>query len=382
MKDRIYFDHNATTSVWPEVVEAMSPFWRDLAGNPSSTHQAGVRAAEAIRRARREVGNLLGVQVESEIVFTSGGAESNNTAFRSALATGKGKRRIVTTTVEHSSVLKLARALQEEGVEGVYIPVDQAGALDLAKLKEAVTADTALVSVMMANNETGVIFPIETVGEWLRSKGVLFHVDAVQAVGKIPICLKSLAVDFLSLSGHKFGAPKGVGALFVRKGIPFRPFVLGGSQEEGRRAGTENVPGIVGLGCAADHVRLRLTEDNQKVREIRDYFENKVLQAIPFVEVNGDRSNRLPHTSNLAFQGVDAEALLILLDEAGVLVSLGSACLSGASEPSFVLTAMGFSRERAKSSIRFSLGVENTREEADQVVELLRGFVERLRSIQ
>lgn len=382
MKRTIYFDHNATTPVWPEVSQAMEPFWEGLYGNPSSIHQAGMVVARELRQVRREVADLLGAGDESEIIFTSGGTESNNTALRSALWTQRQRRGLVTTAVEHSSVLKPVRALQEEGVEVVWVPVSDEGELDREKLRKAVTEKTAVVSVMMSNNETGVIFPVEEIGREVREKGALFHVDAVQAVGKIPFSVKSLAIDFLSLSAHKLGGPKGVGVLYVRKGVPFRPLVFGGSQERARRAGTENVPGIIGLGAVCRRLRKGLAEEVMRTQKLRDHFEEELLRTIPKVQVNGTQGNRLPNTSNLAFEGVDAEALLILLDQEGVYASSGSACISGSPEPSHVLKAMGFSDERAKSSVRFSLGPENTLEEVDFVIHLLERLVQRLRGIE
>lgn len=382
MKSQIfYFDHNATTPVEPEVKKAMEPFWGEFYGNPSSLHQMGISVKRHLKEARREVASFLGAEDENEIIFTSGGTESNHAAFRSALWNVKGKRQIVTTAVEHSSVLKLAKALEEEGVKINYAPVLREGDLDSSKLLTETNDETALVSVMMANNETGVIFPIAEIGEKLRQKGILFHVDAVQGVGKISISLKSLTLDFLSLSGHKIGGPKGIGALFVRKGVPFRPFIFGGAQERARRAGTENVPGIVGLGAACRRLQKNLSAEILKIQVVRDYFEKKVFQLVPSVAINGNRNNRLPNTSNLAFEGVDSEALLILMDEAGICASSGSACISGAHEPSHVLKAMGLSRERAKSSIRFSFGHQNTSNEIDEAVRLIQGFVGRLRQI-
>lgn len=382
MKQTIYFDHNSTTPVLPAVQRAMDPFGRKIFGNPSSLHRFGVEAARGLRKARREVVSLLGAQEETEIIFTSGGTESNNTAFRSVLFTAKGKRQIITTSVEHSSVRNLCRALQEEGAEVVYLPVDHQGNLDPGLLKKSVAEKTALVSVMMANNETGVIFPVEEIGKYLREKKILFHVDAVQTVGKIPFSLKSCAVDYLSLSAHKFGGPKGIGALYVRKGAPYRSLIFGGGQERGRRAGTENLAGIVGLGEAANYLQRTMVQEIEKLRELRDRFETEVFRNIAGVEVNGNRTNRLSNTSNLSFEGVDSEALLILLDEAGVCASSGSACLSGAPEPSQVLKAMGFSDERARSSIRFSFGHGNTAQEINRAVKLLKDFVVRLRQIE
>lgn len=381
MKRDIYFDHNATTPVLPEVLEAMEPFWQELYGNPSSVHTVGTRAARALREARREAARLLGLQDETEIVFTSGGTESNNTAFRSALATQKGRRRVVTTAVEHSSILKLTRALQEEGIEIVWVPVARDGALNRGKLREAITDDTALVSVMMANNETGILFPVEEIAREVRSRGVLFHTDAVQAIGKLPAALKNSSFDFLSLSAHKLGGPKGAGVLYVKKGSPFRSLIWGGSQERGRRAGTENVPGIVGLGAALRRLQKVFEEENQKVRRLRDDFEEKVLGRIPGVRVNGNSQGRLPNTSHLTFEGVDSEALLILLDQEGVYASSGSACFSGSPEPSHVLKAMGFSDREVKSSVRFSFGPRNTSEEVDRAVNLLQDLASRLREI-
>lgn len=377
----VYFDHNATSPIHPDVLKATQPFWKEGYGNPSSIHQTGVRVARELKRSRQRVASFLGAQNESEIIFTSGGTESNNAAFRSVLWTEKRKRRIITTTVEHSSILKLARALQEEGVEMVLIPVSREGELDREKLRAALSEGTALVSVMMANNETGVVFDVEEIAKEVREKGILFHVDAVQAVGKMPLSLTQLHADFLSLSAHKFGGPKGVGTLYVRKGTPFRSLIFGGGQERGRRAGTENVPGIIGLGAALSRLEKHLTAEIQKMKELRDAFEKEVLKTIPSVQINGTCDTRLPNTSNLAFEGVDTEALLILLDEEGVCASSGSACLSGAPEPSHVLRAMGFSKERAKSSVRFSFGAENSRQEIRQVVQLLARFVSRLREI-
>jgi len=377
----IYLDHNATTPLHPEVHQAMEPFWGTLFGNPSSLHASGRAVARELKQARRDVAVFLGAADETEIVFTSGGTESNNAAFRSALWTQKGKPKIITTAVEHSSILKLAKALQEEGVEIDLIPVSRDGALDLEKLRMSVNPETALVSVMGANNETGVLFPVEAIGKLARERGVLFHVDAVQTIGKIPIRLRNLPIDFLSLSAHKFGGPKGVGVLYIRKTVPFRPFCLGGGQERARRAGTENVPGIIGLAAACRRLQTTMTDESLKIHELRDHFERELVRTLSEVEVNGNRETRLPNTSNLAFKGVDSEALLILLDEAGVAASSGSACLSGAPEPSHVLKAMGFTNERCRSSVRFSFGSENTLPEVEEAVKLIGQFATRLREI-
>ncbi len=381
MKPAFYFDHNATTPVWPEVLEAMQPFWSKLYANPSSLHQAGSAVARELRQARRDVASFLGANDETEIIFTSGGTESNNAAFRSALWTQKGKKKLVTTAVEHSSVIKPVRALQEEGIEVIFVPVTSHGDLDLVQFKEAMTENTALVSVMMANNETGVIFPIEKIGKEVKSRGILFHIDAVQGVGKIAFSLKSLDIDFLSISAHKFGGPKGIGVLYVKKDTPFRSFIFGGVQERGRRAGTENVPGMIGLAAACRRLQKNFSEESKKMEQARNHFEEKILKKIPGVQINGGPTNRLPNTSNLAFDKVDSEALLILLDQEGIYASSGSACISGAHEPSHVLKAMGLSKERGKSSIRFSFGPENTLQEIDSAVDILHRFVAHLREI-
>ena len=382
MTRNIYLDHNATTPLADEAREAMAPFEKEWFGNPSSLHKAGVHAAREIRRARHEVASLLGARQDSEIVFTSGGTESNNAAFRSALFTSRGRRRIVTSAVEHSSILKLARALEEEGIEASYLAVDRDGHLEREKLLDTFTSDTALVSLMAANNETGVIFPVDELGAEVRSRGILFHVDAVQAVGKVPFNLKESPIDFLSLSAHKFGGPKGIGALYVRDGVPFRPLIFGGAQEKGRRAGTENVPGIIGLGAACRYLQKQMTEEADRVRRVRDAFENEILRKIPRTFVNGDPAQRVPNTTNLTFDGVDAEALLILLDEEGIYASSGSACLSGSREPSHVLRAMGLPKERARNSVRFSFGRGNTLDQAEETVGVLIQQVARLREIE
>ena len=379
MSQGIYCDHNATTPVRPEALRAMEPFWRQVAANPSSVHQEGQKAARKIREAREYVAALLGAHQDSEIIFTSGATEANHAVFQSVVAGRGGRKRILTTSVEHSSVLKPLRALREKEFDVIEMPVNEKGELDLSLLDSLMTSDTILISVMMANNETGVLFPIEEIGRRARSKGTLFHVDAVQTVGKIPLQLKNLPVDFASFSSHKFGGPKGTGVLYVREGVSFRPLLTGGTQERDRRAGTENVPGIIGTGAACEEIQKSIRDEIKKLRMLRDHFEQSVLRKIGSVKINGNVNHRLPNTSNLAFEGVEAETLLILLDEAGICVSQGSACLSGAHEPSHVLKAMGFSGARAKSSLRFSFGIENTVEEVDRAVDRLALFVNRLR---
>jgi cysteine desulfurase len=382
MKRNIYLDYNATTPLFPEAREAMVPFLDRQYGNPSSLHEVGGRAAREVRRARQEVAAFLGAEEETEIVFTSGGTESNNAVFRSVLHSEKTKCVIVTTAVEHSSILRLSRAIEEEGNRVIYLPVEPSGNLNAAKVTSALTPETALISVMAANNETGILFPLEEIAAAAKSKGVLFHTDAVQAAGKIPFSLKKSPVDFLSLSAHKFGGPKGVGVLYIKKGTPFRPLIFGGAQERGRRAGTENVPGIVGLGEACRKLQEALPGESEKLFYFRDYFEAELLKKVPGVFINGHSSRRLPNTSNVYFEGVDAEALLILLDEEGIYASSGSACLSGSREPSHVLKAMGLPDSRAKNSVRFSFGYENCPEDVEETVKVLMERVDRLRQIE
>lgn len=376
-----YFDTNATTPLAPEVLEAMQPFLATHFGNPSSLHQEGRIPARAIRNARRQTAGLLGARSENEIVFTSGGTESNNIALRSALANPDKKRRIVTSAVEHSSIRKLCGELRKEGYEIQEIGVDSQGGLNLRELEAALTPETALVSLMWANNETGVIFPIQKMGTVIKEKGILFHVDAVQAVGKIPLCLQDTPIDFLSLSAHKFYGPKGVGALYVRETTPYRSLIFGGSQEKGRRGGTENVAGIVGLGAACTLVRSELPSSAQKMKTLRDFFEAQVSEKIEGVTVNGKASERIANTSNLSFEGVDTEALLIALDLRGIRVSSGSACMSGSHEPSHVLKAMGRSDDEANSAIRFSFGRGNTQREIESAIPVLSETVSRLRAL-
>ena len=382
MGSEIYFDNNATTRLAPEAYEAMGPYLTEHYGNPSSIHSFGSQVARKIQEAREQVAALLGATDPVEIIFTSCGTEGDNAAIRAILEARPERRHIVATQVEHPAVLGPCQHLEKRGYRMTWLHVDQEGRIDLDELRDSLSDDTALVSVMYANNETGVIFPVEEIGKYLREKKILFHVDAVQTVGKIPFSLKSCAVDYLSLSAHKFGGPKGIGALYVRKGAPYRSLIFGGGQERGRRAGTENLSGIVGLGEAAKYLQRIMVQEIEKVRELRDRFESEVFRNIAQVEVNGDRTNRLSNTSNLSFEGVDSEALLILLDEAGVCASSGSACLSGAPEPSRVLKAMGFSDERARSSIRFSFGHGNTSQEINRAVKLLKNFVVRLRQIE
>lgn len=376
----VYLDNNATTAVAPEVVDAMTPVLRDHYGNPSSMYGLARTTAYQLKEARAKVAALIGA-APGEIVFTSCGTESDATAIWSALRSRPDRRHVVTTAVEHSAIKNLAEHLGQNGYRVTFVPVDEAGRLDLDHLRDHLSDDTAVVSVMWANNETGVLFPVEEIARICRERGILFHTDAVQAVGKIPIDLSDGAIDMLSLSGHKLHAPKGVGALYVRKGTPFQPFLIGGHQEAGRRAGTENVASIVGLGRAAQLAREWMADENGRVRELRDRLEAALLERIPQSRVNGDRDNRLPNTTNIAFDYVEGESILLLLDEAGICASSGSACTTGSLEPSHVLRAMKVPHESAHGSVRLSLSIHNTAEEIDYVIETLPPIVERLRQM-
>jgi len=377
----IYLDNNATTRVAPEVVEAMQPFFGELYGNASSMHSFGGQVRKHVERAREQMAALLGAD-PSEIVFTSCGTESDNAALRGTLEALAGrKRHVVTTRVEHPAVLSTCRYLGTNGYRVTELPVDREGLLDLQMLDDCITDDTALVSVMWANNETGVIFPIGAIGEICRRKGVTFHTDAVQVVGKLPIDLSQAPVDLLALSGHKLHAPKGVGVLYVRKGTRLAPFMLGGHQEGGRRAGTENVPYIVGLGAAAELAAKHMKEEVTRVRALRDRLEEGILATCPDAHVNGRRDRRLPNTANISFEFIEGESILMDLDALGVCASSGSACTSGSLEPSHVLRAMGVPFTAAHGSIRFSLSRYNTQEEIDFVVEHTPRIVHRLRAL-
>ncbi len=375
----IYLDSNATTRVDPAVVEAMMPYLTQEYGNPSSAYSLGARAGKAVATAREQVAALLGCEPE-EIVFTSCGTEANNTAIQSALLNDPDRQQVITTTVEHSSIMKQCEALARRGYGITWLGVDEAGQIDLDALEKAIHADTAIVSIMMANNETGVLFPMEEIAERVRAKGAFFHTDAVQAIGKVPLRLSETKVNFLSLSGHKLHCPKGVGALYINRRTRFNPFLLGGSQEENRRAGTENVAGIVALGKAAELAADALASEATTVKALRDRFESTLLSQISGTRLNGDALHRLPNTSNLAFEGVESETLLLLLDRAGVCCSAGSACTAGSIHPSHVLRAMGCSTERARSSLRFSFSRFNTEAEVDDAVRIVSAAVEKVRS--
>lgn len=376
----IYFDNNATTAVAPEVLEAMLPFLKDQYGNPSSMYSFAGRSQEAVRTAHEQVARLIGASPE-ELIFTSCGTESDSTAIYSALEANPDKKHFITTKVEHPAVLAQGHYLESRGYRVTFLGVDNKGRLDLDELKAAISRDTAIVSIMWANNETGNIYPIAEIANICKERGVLFHTDAVQAVGKEPINLSEIPVDYLAFSGHKLHAPKGVGALYVRKGAPFRPFMRGGHQEHGRRAGTEAVPSVVALGKACELAALHMNEENTRVRALRDRLESKLLAAIPDSIVNGDREKRLPGTTNISFKFIEGEAILLMLDQYGICASSGSACTSGSLEPSHVLRAIGVPFTFAHGSVRLSLGRYNTQEEVDFVVDKLTGIVQRLREI-
>ncbi len=381
----IYMDNNATTRVAEEVRDAMAPFLCERYGNPSSIHSFGGQVSGHITRARRQVAHLLGCH-PTEIIFTSCGTESDNTAVRSALEVNPDRRHIVTTRVEHPAVRNLCRKLSDaRGPAPRYrldeLPVDSSGALELPDVGNAITDDTAVVSVMWANNETGNIYPVERIGAMCRDHGVIFHTDAVQAVGKVPIRLSDLPIDMLSLSGHKLHAPKGIGALYVRRGVRFSPFMIGGHQENNRRGGTEAVPLIVALGQAAELAHRRMEDEQTRVRAMRDRLERELLARCPDARVNGDVENRLPNTSNISFEYIEGESILLMLNEHRICASSGSACATGSLEPSHVLRAMGIPYTAAHGSVRFSLSVYNTDRDVDKVIEVLPPIIRRLREI-
>jgi cysteine desulfurase len=376
----IYFDNNATTKVADEVLEEIKPYFCDLYGNPSSMHTFGGQIGIKIREAREKTAALLGCD-PSEIIFTGCGTESDNTAIKGTLTAHPNKRKVITTRVEHPAVLSVCRDLENQGYTVVELSVDKKGRLNLSELESHLDDNTAIVTIMFANNETGVVFPVEKIAEMVKSKGIIFHTDAVQAVGKIPINLSKSNIDLLSLSGHKLHAPKGVGILYVRKGTRLAPFMLGGHQEGGRRAGTENVPGIIGLGKACELAMHNFDQENKKVKSLRDKLEKGILAKCPDCMVNGDTENRLPNTSNISFEFIEGESILLMLDRFGICASSGSACTSGSLEPSHVLRAMGVPFTAAHGSIRFSLSRYNTEEEVNYTVEKIPPIIARLREL-
>ncbi len=377
----IYVDNNATTQIDPIVLEQMLPFLKDGYGNPSSMHTFGGNITSHINTARGRVAALLGVSDSSEIIFTSCGTESDNAAIYSALAAFPDKRHIITSQVEHPAVKNVFDYYEEKGYRITRISVNRKGRLNLDELKESIDDETAIVSIMYANNETGVIFPIEEIGSIVKEKGALFHTDAVQAVGKIPLNMNKSTVDMLSLSGHKLHAPKGVGALYVRKGTPFHAFMIGGHQEHGRRGGTENVASIIGLGKACEIAAQYIDDENTRVRIMRDKLEDAILSSVAHTFINGDRNERLPNTSNISFEYIEGEAILLMLDKYGICASSGSACTSGSLEPSHVMRAMGVPYTAAHGSIRFSLSRFNTDNDINFIIEKLPAIIEKLRNI-
>ncbi len=376
----IYLDNNATSQVAAEVMDAMLPYFRILYGNPSSMHSFGGQVARKIREAREQAAALIGA-TSDEIIFTSCGTESDNAAIRSALATHPDRRHILTSRVEHPAIKSLCAHLSRQGYRVTELPVDKDGLLDMNQFERSLTPDTAVVSLMWANNETGALFPVEKAAELAHDRGVLFHTDAVQAAGKIPINMKKNVIDMLSISGHKLHAPKGIGVLYVRKGTKFSPFLIGGHQEKERRGGTENTPSIIGLGKACELAARNMETENTRVKKLRDKLETELLARIPNSRVNGTRLYRLPNTTNISFEFVEGEAILLLMDEFGICASSGSACTSGSLQPSHVLRAMGVPFTMAHGSIRFSLSIYNTEEEINFVIEKLPSIIEKLRGL-
>lgn len=381
MKKMIYLDNAATTRTAPEVVEAMLPYFSEFYGNASTVYEFGGKSKEAISQARGIIANAIGAK-ENEIYFTAGGSESDNWALKAAAEAYKGKgKHIITSKIEHHAILHTCQWLEQNGFEVTYLDVDEFGVVKLEELKKAVRPDTILISIMFANNEIGTIEPVAEIGKIAREHGVLFHTDAVQAFGQVPINVDELNIDMLSSSGHKLNGPKGVGFLYIRKGVKIRSFVHGGAQERKRRAGTENVPGIVGFGKAAELALADMKERTDRERELRDYLMERVLKEIPFTRVNGDRTNRLPNNVNLCFQFVEGESLLIMLDMKGICGSSGSACTSGSLDPSHVLLAIGLPHEIAHGSLRLTLGADTTREDIDYTVDTIKEIVSQLREM-
>lgn len=376
----VYADNNATTRVAPEVVEEMLPYFSELYGNPSSMHYFGGQVEKKVIEAREKVASLLNCD-PSEIIFTSCGTESDSTSIQGTLESYPDKKHIVTTRVEHPAVLNLCRHLSKNGYKLTELAVDKKGNLDLNELENAIADNTAIVSIMCANNETGVIFPIEEIGEIVKSKGAVFHCDAVQATGKIPLDMSKSTIDLLALSGHKLHAPKGIGALYIRKGTKLTPFIIGGHQEKGRRAGTENVPYIIGLGKASELALKHIEDENTRIKALRDRLEKELLGRCTNSRTNGDTEHRLPNTTNISFEFVEGEAILLMLSEKGIAASSGSACTSGSLEPSHVLRAMGIPFTFVHGSLRLSLSRYNNEEDIDYIIEHLPPIIKRLREI-
>lgn len=381
MTEGIYLDNNATTMVAPEIVEEMLPFFSEQFGNPSSLHQFGDKVGRALKKARKQVQTLLGAEHDSEIIFTSCGTESDSTVILSALKAQPDRKEIITTVVEHPAVLTLCENLEKDGYTVHYLKVDSKGRLNMQEYASLLSDNVAIVSVMWANNETGTLFPVEEMAELARSAGVMFHTDAVQAVGKLPINLKETNIDMLSLSGHKLHAPKGIGVLYLRRGVRYRPLLRGGHQERGRRAGTENAASIVALGKACEMAMESMEFEKTFVKAMRDRLEQGILDQVSHCFVTGDPHNRLPNTCNIAFEYIEGEAILLLLNKMGIAASSGSACTSGSLEPSHVMRAMDIPYTAAHGSVRFSLSRYNNMDEVERVIEAVPGIIAQLRKL-
>lgn len=381
MSDIVYLDNNATTRIAPQVYEAMAPYLTELYGNPSSIHSFGTRVGRALEGARTQVAGLLGAGDEVEVLFTSCGSEGDNTAIRGVLDGVPEKRHFVTTAVEHPAVLGLGQHLEKKGYRVTWLGVDENGMLDLDELRDSLSDDTAMVSIMYANNETGVVFPVHEAGEIVKARGIPFHVDAVQVPGKIALDVKNSPIDLLTISAHKFHGPKGVGALYVRRGITLRPFIVGGHQERNRRAGTENVAGIVGMGEAAEFTATDVAVEREHLGGLRDQLQRSLVSSCPGALVNGAKSNRLPNTLNIAFEYLEGESILVLLDEFGICASTGSACTAGSVEPSHVLRAMKVPPQWLQGAVRFSLSRYNTKAEINFAAEKIPGIIRRLQGL-
>ena len=381
MKTRIYLDNAATTRTAQEVVDAMLPYFTESYGNPSSIYELGQRSKEAITNAREEIARVIGAKTE-EIYFTGGGSEADNWAIKAAYEAYKNKgNHIITTKIEHHAVLHTCQYLEKQGARVTYLDVDENGLVDLDQLQKAITPETILITIMFANNEIGTIEPVKEIGMTAREHGILFHTDAVQAFGQVPIDVDEMNIDMLSSSAHKINGPKGIGCLYIRKGVKIRSFVHGGAQERKRRAGTENVPGIVGYGVAAQMAAETMEERTKKERELRDYFIRRVLEEVPYVRLNGDPVKRLPNNANFSFQFIEGESLLIMLDMKGIAGSSGSACTSGSLDPSHVLLAIGLPHEIAHGSLRLTLGADTTKEDLDYTLEQIKEIVQKLRNL-
>ena len=381
MKTRIYLDNAATTRTAQEVVDAMLPYFTESYGNPSSIYELGQRSKEAITNAREEIARVIGAKTE-EIYFTGGGSEADNWAIKAAYEAYKNKgNHIITTKIEHHAVLHTCQYLEKQGARVTYLDVDENGLVDLDQLQKAITPETILITIMFANNEIGTIEPVKEIGMIAREHGILFHTDAVQAFGQVPIDVDEMNIDMLSSSAHKINGPKGIGCLYIRKGVKIRSFVHGGAQERKRRAGTENVPGIVGYGVAAQMAAETMEERTKKERELRDYFIRRVLEEVPYVRLNGDPVKRLPNNANFSFRFIEGESLLIMLDMKGIAGSSGSACTSGSLDPSHVLLAIGLPHEIAHGSLRLTLGADTTKEDLDYTLEQIKEIVQKLRNL-